>query len=533
MSKTKIVTAILISSIVATLTPGAAFALDLDLIFVAWGDYNGQDFGWSVQSPGDLNGDGYSEVFVAAKGSSTRAFNGGNPADSLPFKRWTGRLSSQAWIDDINGDGYRDFGLYNVVYGDAKWMDFYFGGPGFYDKTEPDFKIFADYQEGFFGTLQTEDYDGDGQTELILRASEPPWPIEARFYIYETYPELDSIADDTLTMIRDSIVIVYTGTYTGDINGDGFADYVTATYGNSTPSYILIFFGSAVLDSVPDLQIWSPFDESGIGTGAFGYKIVPVRDINQDGYDDFIVTHSVSPACIFYGGDPFDTIPKILQYPGKIANACGDINNDGWEDIAIGFTSFDFGSGKVFVYFGGSDMDTIADISIEYDEVFLPPWWEYPWHFGQSVGSAGDFNGDGVDDLIVGANTINQPDWNEGCIFILAGSDTLPTAADDVADPSLPERYNILEQNYPNPFNCETLIEYTLWGYAEREVEIAVYNILGQRVALLRDCTESGGSHSVIWDGKDDLGNGVPSGIYFYVLKSGDQTQTRKMLFLK
>ena len=532
MSKTKVIAAIFILGFVATLTPRVALALDLDLIYVAWGDYNGENFGWSLQSPGDLSGDGYSEVFVGAASSVVRVFNGGEPADSLPFKTYMGRLSFQAWIDDINGDGHRDFGLYNVVYGEAKWMDFYFGGPGFYDKTEPDLKIYADYQEGFFGTLQTEDYDGDGQIELILRASTPPWPIEARFYIYETYPELDSIADDTLTMIHDSIVIVYTGTCTGDINGDGFPDYVTSRYGG-TPSYILIFFGSAILDSVPDLQIWSPFDESGMGSGHFGYKIVPLGDINQDGYDDFIVTHSVSPACIFYGGNPFDTIPKILQYPGEIANACGDINNDGWEDIAIGFTSFDYGSGKIFVYFGGSDMDTIADISIKDDDVFLPPWWENPWHFGQSVGSAGDFNGDGIDDLVVGAHTISQPDWNEGCIFILAGSDTLPTEADDEPTQSLPTRYNLLKQNYPNPFNSSTVIEYTLWGHAERRIEIAVYNILGQRVALLKDCTETGGSHSVTWDGMDDLGNSVPSGIYFYVLKSSGQTQTRKMLFLK
>jgi hypothetical protein len=485
-----------------------------------------------VQSPGDLNGDGYSEVFVGAAGWSVRVFNGGNPTDTLPLKRYTGNLSSQAWIDDINGDEYRDFGLYNVVYGDAKWMDFYFGGPGFYDKTEPDLKIYADYDEGFFGTLQTEDYDGDGQIELILRASEPPSPIEARFYMYETYPELDSLADDTFTMIRDSIVRVYTGTCTGDINGDGFPDYVTS-YRSSTPSYILIFFGSAVLDSVPDLQIWSPFDESGIGSGSFGYSIVPVNDINQDGYDDFIVTHSVSQACIFYGGDPFDTIPKILQYPGEIANACGDINNDGWEDIAVGFTSFEVGHGKVYVYFGGSDMDTIADISIEHDEVFLPPWWQIAWHFGQSVGSAGDFNGDGIDDLAIGAHSSNIPDWNEGCIFILAGSDTLPTDVDDESAPSLPERYDILKQNYPNPFNSETVIEYTLWGHAKRDVEIVVYNILGQRIALLKNYTESGGSHNVTWDGTDDLGNSVPSGVYFYVLKSGDQTQSRKMLLLK
>ncbi|MCK4385237.1 MAG: T9SS type A sorting domain-containing protein, partial [candidate division Zixibacteria bacterium] len=95
-----------------------------------------------------------------------------------------------------------------------------------------------------------------------------------------------------------------------------------------------------------------------------------------------------------------------------------------------------------------------------------------------------------------------------------------------------------LTQNYPNPFNPTTQIPFTVYGsrfmvHSPIHTSLKVYNILGQKVRTLVDEPKRGGSHEVIWDGKDDHGKEVASGIYFYQLKAGDLTETKKMLLLK
>lgn len=93
-----------------------------------------------------------------------------------------------------------------------------------------------------------------------------------------------------------------------------------------------------------------------------------------------------------------------------------------------------------------------------------------------------------------------------------------------------PSRF-MLSQNYPNPFNPFTTIEYYLPKPAQ--VSLCIYNILGQKVKILLDEYQSPGIRRTIWDGKDERGNSVTSGIYFYKLNASDFAETRKMLLLK
>jgi hypothetical protein len=94
-----------------------------------------------------------------------------------------------------------------------------------------------------------------------------------------------------------------------------------------------------------------------------------------------------------------------------------------------------------------------------------------------------------------------------------------------------------LFQNYPNPFNSSTLIWYHLpdVGYQPAEVEITIYNLLGKVVRILVKTRQYPGEHKVLWDGKDDSGKEVGSGIYFYRLKvSGLQlVKPKKMVLLR
>ncbi|NOY77871.1 MAG: T9SS type A sorting domain-containing protein [Calditrichaeota bacterium] len=88
-----------------------------------------------------------------------------------------------------------------------------------------------------------------------------------------------------------------------------------------------------------------------------------------------------------------------------------------------------------------------------------------------------------------------------------------------------------LDQNYPNPFNPVTSIHYTL--PKSGQVSLVVYNEMGQQVKTLINKKQAAGTYVVSWQGTNDLGMAVPSGIYFYRLKTQSGTQVRKMLLLK
>lgn len=89
----------------------------------------------------------------------------------------------------------------------------------------------------------------------------------------------------------------------------------------------------------------------------------------------------------------------------------------------------------------------------------------------------------------------------------------------------------VLAQNYPNPFNMETKISYAL--PEDCDVKLTIYNITGQKIKVLVDGHPTAGYKDVCWDGKDDKGREVASGIYFYKIEAGEFTQSKKMLILK
>ncbi|MCL2065035.1 MAG: T9SS type A sorting domain-containing protein [Candidatus Cloacimonetes bacterium] len=89
----------------------------------------------------------------------------------------------------------------------------------------------------------------------------------------------------------------------------------------------------------------------------------------------------------------------------------------------------------------------------------------------------------------------------------------------------------ILHSNYPNPFNPETTISFSV--AVESNVSVDIYNIRGQKVRTLVNSNFSAGNHSVVWNGKDENGRKVGSGIYFYQMQTNDYVTTRKMVLMK
>ncbi|MFQ6617648.1 MAG: FlgD immunoglobulin-like domain containing protein, partial [Fidelibacterota bacterium] len=96
--------------------------------------------------------------------------------------------------------------------------------------------------------------------------------------------------------------------------------------------------------------------------------------------------------------------------------------------------------------------------------------------------------------------------------------------------PGVPESY-ALNQNYPNPFNTITVIRYQLPEASK--VTLKIYNILGQEVKTLVDKIQTPGYYSVIWDGKNSMGEAISSGIYLYKIQGKSFTTSKKMIHIK
>ena len=94
-----------------------------------------------------------------------------------------------------------------------------------------------------------------------------------------------------------------------------------------------------------------------------------------------------------------------------------------------------------------------------------------------------------------------------------------------------PEQGNILDQNYPNPFSTGTTIEFSIVEPAM--VSVIIYDLWGNQVKTLVHQNCSGIKYSKYWNGKNDQGSNVPSGMYFYILKANNQQLSKKMIYCK
>jgi N-acetylmuramoyl-L-alanine amidase len=102
---------------------------------------------------------------------------------------------------------------------------------------------------------------------------------------------------------------------------------------------------------------------------------------------------------------------------------------------------------------------------------------------------------------------------------------------DNLAKAATPPSSEELQQNYPNPFNPQTQIEFS---QAEAsKVSLVIYNLLGQKVVTLVDEMLPEGKHKIHWNGMDESGDRVASGIYFYRLQAGEYNEVRKMIMIK
>jgi FlgD Ig-like domain len=145
-----------------------------------------------------------------------------------------------------------------------------------------------------------------------------------------------------------------------------------------------------------------------------------------------------------------------------------------------------------------------------------------------------------------GLNELNTFAMNGKSTFSYVDDSALPTRSyrymlgvvdgegefvSQIQELTMPAAKTGLEQNTPNPFNPQTAIRFTLG--ATQNVTLAVYDVSGGLVRMLASGTKEMGTHTITWDGRNDAGATVSSGVYFYRLDAGKFSQTRKMVLLK
>jgi hypothetical protein len=275
------------------------------------------------------------------------------------------------------------------------------------------------------------------------------------------------------------------------------------------------------MDSQPEVTI------TGQARQGLGAYVAPAGDINGDGFDDIVIgapyiganPSGVSHVYVYYGGIKMDANPDVEIESGfgfgiAVSHA-GDLNNDKCADLMVGDGS------RVFVYFGGAEMDTIPDIILSSEASFS--------EFGSSLSYAGDMNKDGHPDLFIGAPNHAAVGQNMGRAYVYS-----LTGASSVSSfgwkSDRGQEYELCG-NYPNPFNPNTTIFYTL--PRQSHVELKVFSIMGQEIATLVSEPQPAGSHTVIWNGKNQSGKPVPPGLYLCRMRCGKFVKARKMLLLE
>jgi len=297
-----------------------------------------------------------------------------------------------------------------------------------------------------------KDVNGDGLDDILIGASGDEEGGSKAGQVYLIFGSEKSLINDLDLSIADASFIGesaddYAGcsvSSAGDVNGDGFNDIIIGAYGNedggSTAGQAYLIFGKYsgwAMDT--DL---STADASFIGEDAddqAGCSVSGVGDVNNDGYDDVLIGaygdddggSNAGQSYLIFGMASGWTMDRDLStanasfwgedtddWSGYSVNDAGDVNNDGYDDILIGTYLSQGGRGQTYLIFGketGWSMDT--DLSLS-DSSFVGS--STPEHSSWSISGAGDVNGDGYDDILIGSPNKNDgggPISGRACLF--------------------------------------------------------------------------------------------------------------------
>ncbi len=445
------------------------------------GDQDNAWLGVSVAAAGDVNGDGYGDVIVGASRydvglpdegaaflfhGSANGLPGTGPGDAaaiLLSNQHSAELgSSVAGAGDVNGDGYDDVIVgaprYDRLgFGDGIALLFHGSAGGLVGRNPGDAAavIDSDQAEAALGdsVAGAGDINGDGYADVIVGAPNYDTSLTnagAALVFYGSSAGLVGRrpSDAAAVLQCDQVHCAFGDSVSsaGDVNGDGYRDVIVGARGYDSPERnegaAFVFHGAAT-----GLQGRGPADAAAHlhcdrVSCSLGGSVAGAGDVNGDGYGDVIAggaffANSESGegvALVFHGsasglvGRTPGTAAAILEsnqvsaYLGSSVAGAGDLNNDGYADVLVGAPFYDnseVDEGAAFVFYG-SAAGVVGRNPAEAGETLESN--QVNARLGSAVAGAGDVNGDGYAELIVGAPNFDNVGFDEGAAFVFYGN---------------------------------------------------------------------------------------------------------------
>ncbi|MDY6877293.1 MAG: integrin alpha [Chloroflexota bacterium] len=425
--------------------------------WTATGDQENAHFGAAVSIAGDVDGNGYADVIVGAPDyddaqtdeGAAFVYHGSSTGLTTGSADWTATGDQEnahfgtavSTAGDVDGDGYHDIIVGAPDYDDVQTDEgaaFVYHGSLAGITGPADWTATGGQESAHFGAAVSTagDVDGNGYADIIVGAPDHDGDRtdEGTAFVYRgSLTGLDASPVWSAEGDQENAHFGTAVSTAGDVNGDGYADAIVGApgYGGDQTGAAYVYHGSSTGLTTGSADWTATGDQA---DAHFGTAVSTAGDVNSDGYADIIVgapdyddvQTDEGAAFVYYGGPTgLATAPTWSAHPTDQANArfgtavstAGDVNGDGHSDLAIGASGYDHeqtDEGGAFVYHGGPSglaaAPTWSDTSNQASALL-----------GQSVSTAGDVNGDGYADILVGAPRYDHGQSEEGVAFLYLG----------------------------------------------------------------------------------------------------------------